>query len=171
MEGPDVPAPYLATTKDLTTTLRAAPGPHRAGADVALVLVIHNVSRVPHRVYVLPEHFRSPFHFVWLRRAADHARVATSPPSPPHGIVVTEAHFPEIPAGGQLEVTGTLALPTDLPAGSYELGWRMRNTLVHQWKGGIQTLDGVTAPLFGGGEIPGIWMGSIDAFAPITVTR
>jgi hypothetical protein len=167
-EGADIPAPYIATANDLAIALTGPAGVQRAGARVELTLTIHNQGKTPRRVYVLPEHFRSPFHFLWLADATG-AQVATAPPSPPHGIEVTEAHFPEIAAGASLTVQGHFDLPANLPAGSYRLGWRMRNTLVHAMPGGIQTLDGVTKPLFGGGEIPGIWMGSLDAFAPIVV--
>lgn len=164
----NIPRQYVATANDLRTELAAPSRVLHPGDRVELTLNIHNDGKLPRRVYILPEHFRSPFHFLWLADASGR-QVATMPPSPPHGLEVTEAHFPEIAPGSTLTVQGNFDLPANIPAGSYRMGWRMRNMLVHAMPGGIQTLDGVTKPLFGGGEIPGIWMGSLDAFAPLVV--
>lgn len=89
-------------------------------------------------------------------------------PSPPHGIVVTEKDFPEIAAGAEVSFSQSFAVPKDTTVGEHLVTWEYSNK-IDQWKGGAQTLDGPTLSLFGGGKIPGIWLGKLSTEATLLV--
>jgi len=118
-------------------------------------LHFRNASAEPIRIYFLePEVFRS-FQSTLRVRDASGKVVGFTDVSPPHGYVPAESDFPLI-APGQT-TTFTQTLPATSAGGTVE--WTYSNSIT-EWKGGAQTLDGPTTPLFGGGPIPHIWTGT-----------
>ena len=141
----------------------------KPGESLTMTLVVHNTSDKPRRIYMLgPEVFRSTLSDFWL--VGDDGKLI-GPPQPephPHGYLPTEADFPLIAAGAEQRFQQTLAIPQDAPRGTATVRWRMSNR-VKRMEGGLQTLDGPTKPLFGGGDIPDIWLGEVKAQTTITI--
>lgn len=147
------------------------PASARAGSSLTATLHVRNTSSAPLRIYLLePEVFRSFQSTLYVRDAA--GKVVGAPAvSPPHGYLPRESDFPLIAAGETKTFTQTLALDDAAFAagGSFTVEWTYSNTIT-EWKGGAQTLDGPTQPLFGGGPIPYIWTGKLTASAALVVT-
>jgi hypothetical protein len=142
----------------------------RAGDSQTARLHLRNTTTVPLRVYFLePDVFRS-FQSNLLVRDASGKVVGASEPSPPHGYLPRESDFPLL-APGETK-TFTQSLPLDASGlaagGRFDVEWTYSNS-VTEWKGGAQTLDGPTQPLFGGGPIPHIWTGRVSISAPIAL--
>jgi len=147
------------------------PASARAGEAVTARLHLRNTGAAPLRIYFLePEVFRS-FQSALLVRDAAGTVVGAPEVSPPHGYLPRESDFPSIAAGDTKTFTQTLSLESRALAagGSFTVEWTYSNT-INEWKGGAQTLDGPTEPLFGGGPIPNIWTGRVVTSAPLVVT-
>lgn len=100
----------------------------------------------------------------------------TAPEPRPHGYVISEADFPVLAPGERRTFTQAFTLdphtpgaggapqrrPGFAPGTPVRVRWTLRNERT-RWPGGVQTLDGVTTPLFGGGDIPGLWTGELTA--------
>lgn len=165
MSAPSFGAPVsgLATALEL-------PASARAGEQVVARLHVRNTGSSPLRIYFLePEVFRSFQSSLYIFDATGKL-VGAPAVSPPHGYLPRESDFPLI-APGETK-TFTQALSLDAPAlaagGTFTVQWTYSNSIT-EWKGGTQTLDGPTQPLFGGGPIPYIWTGKIVATAPLVV--
>ena len=132
------------------------------GETIQATLKMRNSGKTTRRVYMIQnEVFRSFQSSLLLPKQLLEV-------SPPHGIVITEADFPEIPAGGEVSFTQSLAVPSSTSIGEHPVTWEYENK-IEQWKGGAQTLDGATKSLFGGGKIPGIWLGELSTQAVLLV--
>lgn len=102
----------------------------------------------------------------------------------PHGYKVSEADFPLIAPGAEVSFTQSFSLDPMTPGGGnstarrkgFEAGtplkvsWEYENTMV-RWTGGVQTLDGPTATLFDGKDIPHIWTGKVSTSAVWTAPQ
>jgi hypothetical protein len=133
-------------------------------------LHFRNTGSAPVRIYMLePEVFRSFQSSLFVHDAAGKL-VGAPPVSPPHGYLPRESDFPLIAPGETRTFTQTLALDDAAlaPGGSFTVEWTYSNTIA-EWKGGAETLDGTTKPLFGGGPIPYIWTGKVVASAALVV--
>ncbi|HEU0029930.1 MAG TPA: hypothetical protein VFQ53_04800 [Kofleriaceae bacterium] len=140
-----VPATVSASTKEVEATI-----------------TLRNDTDEPMRVLVVrPEIFRANISSlrVWQ---ADHV-VSLQPDPHPHGYLVTEDDFPQIAPHATysykqtLRIDGALATP-----GDYEVELLLENQN-KRWPGGVQTLDGPTKPLFGGTDVPGMWVGKLTS--------
>jgi hypothetical protein len=151
--------------------LVAPGGAAKAGSTITMSLVVENTSDVPRRIYMLgPEAFRATLSDLWLL-GADGKPIGMSQPQPrPHGYLPTEADFPEIAAHASKTFQQSLRIDPSVPAGPATVRWELENR-VTKMEGGLQTLDGITKPLFGGGPIPGIWVGELSAKTAITIER
>lgn len=119
-------------------------------------LHFRNAGSEPIRIYFLaPEVFRS-FQSSLRVRDASGKVVGFTDASPPHGYLPQESDFPLIAPGAT--TTFTQKVPAMSAGGTVE--WTYSNSIT-EWKGGAQTLDGPTRPLFGGGPIPHIWTGKV----------
>lgn len=155
----------------LSVRLDVPPGPHKLGATVDVGLEFRNDSDDDLRVYLIDS---PPFRALQSDLAvlaADGKFLASQPEPHPHGYVVTERDFPAIPAGGVQRFSQPLRLDREQlgAGGDLQVRWTYRNK-IDSWAGGVQTLDGPTRPLFGGGLIPGIWLGELSLTAPLRVT-
>jgi hypothetical protein len=159
-ETPPVPNAWSPIVDDLQIQAVVPPGPASPGAALPITLTFRNTGSTLRRIYLLQsEPFRAMQSTFFLELPA--AGPSMQPEPRPHGIVVTEADFHELPPGGTRSFTPTLQLPADLAPGTLWVRWQYSNR-VDQWKGGIQTLDGPTKELFGGQRIPGIWVGELE---------
>lgn len=146
------------------------PASARAGDDVTAKLLVRNTSSAPIRIYLLePEVFRSFQSSLYIRNASGHV-IGAPELSPPHGYLPRESDFPLIGAAETKTFTQTLPLrdPGLAAGGAFTVAWTYSNTIT-EWKGGAQTLDGPTQPLFGGGPIPYIWTGRSSATASLKI--
>ena len=117
-----------------------------------------------------PEAFRATLSDLNVE-GSDGRPVGMSQPTPrPHGYLATEADFPLIAPHATASFSQTLRLDPALPPGPITVRWRLSNHVV-KVPGGIQTLDGPTSPLFGGGDIPGIWIGDLSTWARLTIVK
>ncbi|HZF49419.1 MAG TPA: hypothetical protein VE093_12260 [Polyangiaceae bacterium] len=151
-------------------------------SPVAVTLRFRNASQQPLRFYLIEgEPFRS-FQSLLLVYEQGSGKLVTAQPDPrPHGYVVTEKDFHLLAPGEEKTFTQSLYVarvarggPSVEPLEGFEKGgafrvrWKYENS-VTQWKGGAMTLDGPTQSLFGGGPIPHIWTGKVEAEAALHV--
>ena len=159
--GPPNLSDWVDAGGGLSLRLELPAGPYHIGDRLTARLHLRNDGATPLRVYMLgAEAFRAQQSDFQLF-AADGRVLDRQPDLRPHGVVVTEADFPEVGPGTTRIVEQTLELSPgvlDGQAGVLRLRWRYANSIT-AWKGGAQTLDGPTRSLFGGGPIPGIWRG------------
>jgi hypothetical protein len=143
----------------------------RAGETVMMALTVDNTSDRPRRIYMLgPEIFRAMLSDLRVL-GSDGKPTGLSQPEPhPHGYLPDESDFPLIAPGTQAKFTQSLLLDPALPPGRITVVWEYENE-VTSMPGGLQTLDGITKPLFGGGPIPDIWVGELTARTTLDVTR
>jgi hypothetical protein len=137
--------------------------PIQAGTtSLRFTLRFHNAGAQDLRIYFL----RNPvfrFHSTIYLTDAAGASLIRPQPARPHGIVVTEDEFHLIRPGQALAFEQTVVTDRPLQAGlRYSATWVYENR-VRAWPGGTMTLDGPTRPLFGGQDIPHIWLGTIEA--------
>lgn len=99
----------------------------------------------------------------------------------PHGYVVTEKDFHLLGPGEEKTFKQSLYVAQFAPqgrsvepikgfeqGGAFRVRWTYENSIT-EWKGGAVTLDGPTQSLFGGGPIPHIWTGKVEAEAALHV--
>jgi hypothetical protein len=168
--GKTVSAPAFGAAVSGLACALELPASARAGEAVTARLHFRNASSARLRIYMLePEVFRSFQSSLFIRDATGKV-VGVPPVSPPHGYLPRESDFPVIAPGETKTFTQALALDDAALAGggSFTVEWTYSNTIT-EWKGGAQTLDGPTKPLFGGGPIPYIWSGKIVASATLVV--
>lgn len=135
-------------------------GPHHAGDELEIKLHFRTSGSSPRRIYLLQsESFRAMQSTFWFDQKGGPSNIQPEPR--PHGIVVGEQDFPQLPAKGERSFTQTLRLPRELGPGKLDVEWTYENT-IDRWQGGVQTLDGPTQALFGGERIPGIWLGKLS---------
>jgi hypothetical protein len=130
-----------------------------------------NVSDHPIRIY-LPnsEPFRANISTIFI---VGSQRPMSVPEPHPHGYMVSEIDFPLLAPGELRTFEQTFSLDR-LADGNrverepgFEAGTKTRVSWTYEneitsWKGGVQTFDGPTKELFGGGPIPHIWTGKLD---------
>lgn len=148
----------------------APAAPAKPGQSVTITLRFENTGTALRRLYLLrSEPFRAMQSTFFLALPpSTPPSVAMQPEPRPHGIVVDEGDFHELPPGKTIEFTQSLRLPDDVAPGTLSVRWEYSNQ-VKQWEGGVQTLDGPTKALFGGGPIPGIWVGEVETSFDVTV--
>ena len=141
-----------------------------------IVLHFKNASKDPLRIH-LPraEMFRAGISSITM--VGGDARLSVPEPHP-HGYEVTEADFPLLAPGEERTFEQSFSLDPMAPGGGtrterrkgFESGTRVRvswsyENRIQRWEGGAQTLDGPTKALFGGNDIPHIWIGKLSAEA------
>lgn len=164
---------FTSVGDGLSARLVVPPGPHKFLTTVELGLELRNDGPTERRIYLIgTPTFRAMQSD--LEILGPDGRAYDRQPDPhPHGYVVSEADFPAIAPGAIARFTQPLFLDPKLGAnvpGDLQVRWTYHNT-IESWAGGAQTLDGVTKPLFGGGRIPGIWLGNFSLAAPLPVIR
>jgi len=142
-------------------------GPHTPGSELVARLRFRNAAADPIRVYLLPEPFRNGTCTIVLA-GGPAVQPSSFPPPRPHGHLPSEQDFPLIEPGGVLETTQTIVVPNAI--GSVGLHWTYENH-VQSWPGGVQTVDGPTQALFGGGPIPHIWIGKAEVLTRFDVAQ
>jgi hypothetical protein len=143
-------------------------GPAIPGSALTITLNFRNTGPELRRIYLLhSEPFRAMQSTFFLGLPTP-TGLSMQPEPRPHGIVVGEADFHELPPGESRSFTQTLRLPGDLAPGTLSVRWKYSNQ-IDRWEGGIQTFDGPTKELFGGGPIPGIWKGEIETRFDVAV--
>jgi hypothetical protein len=146
----------------------APTGPAAPGSELTITLMFRNTGAEPRRIYLVnSEPFRAMQSTFFLGLPTP-GGLSMQPEPRPHGIVVTEADFHELAPGESRSFTQTLRLPADLAPGTISVRWQYSNQ-VDRWEGGVQTLDGPTKELFGGGPIPGIWVGKLEVRFDVAV--
>lgn len=146
---------------ELQPSVSLAP-PANGLQQVPATLYFENTTAAPLRILVIgPEPFRL---FNSTLRVWEAGKVVSLQPEPhPHGYLITEEDFPVIPAHATHTVVQNLTIePAMAHAGSFEVEWMYENKS-RKFPGGAQTLDGVTKPLFGGAEVPDLWVGELAA--------
>jgi hypothetical protein len=134
-------------------------------------LTFSNLTAEPIRIYMpASEPFRGSISDIII--VGDGAPLAV-PELHPHGYVVTERDFPLLAPGQTIsfEQAFTLEPMTSgnrterlrgfAPGTRATIHWSYSNE-IKRWQGGVQTLDGPTRVLFGGGDIPYIWLGELE---------
>jgi len=131
--------------------------------QIEVNMVFENISDNPLRIFYIdaPLFYKTHNHFYFVdgqgKKYFDMEEV------PPHGLIVTAKDFYLIAPHEQKHFSAKIMLPVkDVK----KVHWRYDNTLT-SWKGNIETLDGKTKALFGGKEIPYIWVGTIETSAKI----
>jgi hypothetical protein len=149
----------------LELALEGPSAPLEPGAWVELTLHFRNASGEPLRVYLLPEPFRANLCTLFVMRSSG---PGFFPPPRPHGHMPTEEDFPLIAPGATLDATQSFEVPR--AGDEVEVHWEYGNR-VTSVAGGVQTLDGVTKPLFGGRPIPHLWTGKATVVATFAVAK
>lgn len=170
---PPAPDPgWVDAGGGLSVRVDVPPGPHKPGATVDIALEFRNDGQDDLRIYLVQTPIFRALQSDLAIFTADGKFLDSQPEPHPHGYVVSERDFPAIPAGTTQRFTQPLHLdPARLgTAGALELRWTYRNK-IESWAGGVQTLDGPTQSLFGGGRIPGIWLGEVKATATLALAR
>ena len=137
-----------------------------------VALRFRNTSNAPIRIY-LPrsEPFRAGLSTIFF--SAGGAQFSEPEPRP-HGYAITEIDFPLLAPGEEQVFEQTFTLDPMVPGPgtktarrpgfesgvSAKVRWVYENKLV-RWPGGAKTLDGPSNTLFGGGDIPHIWTGTL----------
>jgi len=157
----------------LSLRLAVPPGPYKLGATIDVGLEFRNDGRDELRIYLIQAPVFRAMQSDLALFAADGKFLDTQPEPHPHGYVVSERDFPAIPPDAVVRFSQPLLLDRDRiggASGDLQLRWTYRNS-VESWSGGVQTLDGPTHALFGGGPIPGIWRGEVRTTATVPLTR
>jgi hypothetical protein len=144
----------------------------------AFGLRFKNASSHPIRIYMpSSEPFRAGISTLYIMGA----RGSIAVPEPRgHGYVVTEVDFPLLAPGETRTFEQPFSLDELADGGRFErvkgfepgtavrVSWTYENTIT-RWKAGIQTVDGPTKEVFGGGPIPHIWTGELTVEATWTL--
>lgn len=141
-----------------------------------ITLHFKNTTSDPIRIY-LPqaEAFRANISSIVLTGGADPLLI---PEPRPHGYKVSEADFPLIAPHTEITFTQSFSLDPMTPGSGtstarrkgFEAGtavkvsWEYENKLV-RWPSGAPTLDGPSAALFDGKDIPHLWTGKVSTSA------
>lgn len=142
-----------------------------AEKSVHLRLGFRNVTDQPIRIYLVQGDFFRSFQCSFFLQTPN-GKGWLGHISPPHGYVVTESDFPLIPPKGESWFDHSLGYDRAQIKGfeaQTGLIWTYSNE-VEQWAGGVQTMDGPTQALFGGGKIPFIWKGQVTVTQPLTAS-
>lgn len=145
----------------------------KIGSEMVFTLRFANETKKPVRIYLVrSEYFRALQSDLRVTRASDGKVVDVQPLPRPHGYVVDESDFHLIPPGESFSVTQSLWLDASrFKVGEkYTVTWIYENS-VRRWPGGIPTVEGRTKELFGGDEIPYIWVGRSDVEVRIRVRK
>lgn len=165
--------PWVDAGGGLSIRLDLPPGPYKLDATLDVGLEFRNDTADERRIYLIQSPvFRAQQSDLSLF-TADGKFLDAQPGPHPHGYVVSERDFPAIPPGTTQRFNQPLKLDREAigaVAGPLRLRWTYRNH-IESWAGGVQTLDGPTRPLFGGGPIPGIWLGETKTEATFPLTR
>ena len=157
----------------LAVRLVLPPGPHNHGSTIELTLEFRNISQDDLRIYLVdPPIFRALQSDLAIL-APDGKLLDRQPEPHPHGYVVSERDFPPLAPGVTRRFTQPLFLDpklADASPGDLQVRWTYRNK-IESWAGGTETLDGPTKTLFGGGRIPGIWLGELTLTVPLPISR
>jgi hypothetical protein len=140
-----------------------------AGTEaVTATLHVRNESPRPIRILLVrPEVFR--LFTSSLRVWRDDKVISLQPEPHPHGYLLAEEDFVVIAPHDTLAYKQTLYLTPELAKpGTYEVEWMLENA-TRRWPGGAQTLDGVTKPLFGGTDVPDLWVGKLAVRRRLTL--
>jgi len=144
--------------------------PAAPGSGVTITLNFRNTGTELRRIYLVhSEPFRAMQSTFFLSLPTP-SHLSMQPEPRPHGIVITEADFHELPPGETRSFMQTLRLPDDVAPGKLSVRWEYSNQ-VDRWEGGVQTFDGPTKELFGGKPIPGIWKGEVETHFDVIVGR
>lgn len=156
----------------LSIRLGLPPGPYKLGDTIDIGLEFRNDAHDELRIYLVQTPVFRALQSDLALFTADGKFLDSQPEPHPHGYVVSERDFPAIPPGTTRRFSQPLVLDREKigAATDLQLRWTYRNS-VESWAGGVQTLDGPTKPLFGGGPIPGIWLGEIKASAALSLAR
>ncbi len=140
-------------------------------------LSFRNLTGDPLRLFLPPEPFRAGISDFWTW-AGDGEWTYESTPHP-HGYAINEGDFPLLDRGAVVVLSQRITLASVVPGRrapgsrpelrrrpglSSGCEARVRWTYANRgtrWPGGSPTLDGLTLPLFGGGDIPLLWTGSL----------
>jgi hypothetical protein len=147
-------------TSDGRLQLQLVMLPGQVSEQRMAVLCLRNVSQDPLRFLMLrAAFFRSPFS--WLRLSQAQA-AQLEPRSPPHGYNLGEADFHLLqPDQGALFFQRFILDELDAAA-PVDVEWTFTNER-RRWEGGLETLDGPTRALFGGEDVPFLWLGRLSA--------
>jgi hypothetical protein len=133
----------------------------RVPQTITATLHFENRATKPIRILLVgPEMFRL---FNSSLRVWQGNQVVSLQPEPhPHGYLISEKDFFVIAPGESKAFPQTLYVKDrfNMP-GMYEVEWMYENTQ-RKFPGGVQTLDGVTKPLFGGKTVDDLWVGSLS---------
>ena len=139
--------------------------------QVTAQLHFSNVGSSPIRIFIVrTEIFRALISSLRVRRASTREVISLQPEPHPHGYVVTEQDFFLIEPGSEQVFTQSLIITEQMSqAGELVVEWIYENRS-RSWPGGIQTMDGITQPLFGGGDISHIWVNRLTVSTRVAVT-
>ena len=145
-------------------------GPHHIGDSVTCSLQFRNVTSEPIRTYLVTgEWFRALQSTLFIKSSEGGDILSMQPEPQPHGIVVGEEDFHLIEPNSEVTFIQTLHLRPELgDGGTLWVEWTYENQ-VERWEGGRMTMDGPTVELFGGEDIPYIWLGTVSVGSPIEV--
>ena len=146
---------------------------YKAGDSITFKLHFKNVSNQNIRIYLInSEVFRTGQSTIYIIEKESKELVMLVPDPHPHGIVVdeTDFHLIEPNKGIVFEQTTLLTESKFKNGGQFIVRWLYSND-IKRWPGGIMTLDGPTKKLFGGKDIPFIWIGKIEYETSFTVLK
>jgi hypothetical protein len=139
-----------------------------------LRVTLRNVSDAPLRVlWIRPEPVRAGTSSFLV--SVPEGRPLFVPEPRPHGYLIGEDDFVLLAPGQRFEAeqsfsidpmqpgagTQTARLPGFVAGAAAKISWTFQNATT-RFPGGIQTLDGPTKPLFGGGDVPDLWTGKLN---------
>ena len=166
-------APSLEPVSGIHFAISGGEKSVQVGQDVVFTLRFSNRSEQPVRVYLVrSEPFRAGQSSFLVRRVVDGAPVDLQPVPRPHGYVVGESDFHLIAPGETIADRQTLRLsPERFKAGEEHIVRWVYENRIKRWPGGVRTVDGLTKPLFGGTEIPFIWVGRSEVETRIRIEQ
>jgi hypothetical protein len=163
------PGEFTAVGGGLSVRLEVPPGPYAADATIEFGLEFRNDGKDELRIYLIDAPIFRALQSDLAIYGTDDNFLGSQPEPHPHGYIVSERDFPVIGPGATRRFGQPLRITPNLrDTGPLQVRWKYRNK-IESWPGGVQTLDGATKPLFGGGRIPGIWLGEFTVAAPLPV--
>ena len=143
------------------------------GNKIKTILKFKNTGKKDIRIYMIEnEAFRAGQSTLFIIEKNTEKLMDMSPSPRPHGYIVTEKDFHLLKPGEEISFEQTIKIDEAKikDPGEYILKWTYENDTV-KWPGGIKTLDGLTKKLFGGGNIPDIYLGKIEKKANIIIEK
>jgi hypothetical protein len=153
---------------DLPAHVKRDPPANGASQPITATMHVENTTDHPIRILLLQTEAFRLFNSS-LRIWHDKDIVGSDPEPHPHGHMTDENDFVLIAPHKEHAFTQNFYVTKEMAAaGTYDVEWEFANK-IKSYPGGVRTFDGMTKPLFGGGDIPDIWLGELSVRRSFTL--